>query len=77
VQINFGNIKVRPPFDSEEKRRELSRRLNAVPCSQLGTDIERFPSIKLAALKNPTALECFESAFDWFVEQVNLQDSSS
>jgi CBS domain-containing protein len=71
VEIYFYWYKYKPPFDSEERRREFLGRLNAIPGVSLADEaINRRPGISLAVLRNEAALKQFMAAFDWFVEEI-------
>ncbi|MBZ5545510.1 MAG: hypothetical protein LAO07_17830 [Acidobacteriia bacterium] len=69
--ISFGTIQNRPPFDSEEKRLELLKRLNSFLDAKLPEDaINRYPTVRLSALRGPGVLEGILGIFDWFVDEV-------
>ena len=71
IEIEFQYMRTRPPFDDEEKRLELLRRLNEVPGISLPADaITRRPSIPLGKLSDEDALSQFLAVFDWYVEEV-------
>jgi CBS domain-containing protein len=71
VEIYFYWYTYKPPFDSEEKRRELLGRLNAIRGVSLPDDaINRRPGIPLAGLTDESALKQFIDAFDWFVQEI-------
>ena len=70
LDIAFETMKTRPPFDNEETRRELLRRLTAVPGISLPEDsIDRRPSLALSDLRNREMLDGFLSVMDWAVDQ--------
>jgi hypothetical protein len=73
VEISFyWNSK--PPFNSEDKRRDLLRRLNEIQGVHLPDDsITRRPGIPLSALAKPESLDLFLKTFEWFVEEVRKQ----
>ena len=59
------------PFDVDEKRLELLRRLNELPGVDLPEDgITRRPSISFAALANPNALAMFLKVMEWAIKEV-------
>jgi hypothetical protein len=71
AEITFQYYMTKPPFDSEEKRRELLNRLNAIDGVAIPEDaIARRPSVPLAALTHEDNLRQFLAVFDWFVEEV-------
>lgn len=71
VETQFQYMQRQPPFDSADLRRELLRRYNDIPSVKLPADsVNRRPSIRLAVLKNPEALNGLIRVLDWIVEQV-------
>jgi hypothetical protein len=71
VEIYFYWYQYKPPFDSEEKRRELLNRLNAIAGVSLPDDaIARRPGIPLSALKDEPALKQFFEILDWVVQEI-------
>jgi hypothetical protein len=66
VEIYFQYLQGKPPFDSEQKRSELMRRLNEVEGFNLTDDqLTRRPTRPLTLLKDPRALEKFKEAIEW------------
>jgi hypothetical protein len=71
VEIYFYWYQSKPPFDSEEKRRELLDRLNAIPGVSLPPDaIGRRPGIPLAVLTDEAALEQLLAVLGWVAEEI-------
>ena len=71
VEIYFQWYQYKAPFESEESRRELLDRLNAIPNVSLPDDsIARRPSIPLKAFEDPAALDQFLQVFEWFLNQI-------
>jgi len=71
IQLYFATYQSRPPFDSEERRREIQKRLNAIPDIAIADgDIDRYPSIPLAVLTDEAKLQQFLAVFDWFLREV-------
>jgi hypothetical protein len=59
------------PFDQDQKRLELLRRLNEIPGVDLPEDgINRRPSISLGALVDSNAFESFVGIMEWAIEEV-------
>jgi len=79
IRIKFLRMKNRnPPFDLDEKRLELLRRLNEVPGIRLPADsIGRVPSVPLAALADKQALLRFQQAIQWTIEEVKTAQERS
>jgi hypothetical protein len=71
IDIPFGYMISRPPFDEESKRLELSLRLNQIPGVIISDDrIDRFPRFKISILKDETALCQFVETLDWIVQEI-------
>ena len=71
VEIYFYWYQYKPPFDTEERRRALLTRLNAIPGISLPEEaISKRPGIPLSALHDKEALRQFLEIFDWFVEAI-------
>jgi hypothetical protein len=71
LEVQFQQLKTKPPFEEEDKRLELLRRLNEMPGVSIPLDgITRRPSIQLSVLVNETTLDNFLEVLDWVVEQV-------
>ncbi|MER5626409.1 DUF262 domain-containing protein [Streptosporangium sp. NPDC002544] len=72
VEVPFGTLKKRPPFDALVLRDELRQRLNGAP----GLDIpvaklELYPSFKITQLVNESVYDVVVAALDWFAVQVH------
>ncbi|GIH96785.1 DUF262 domain-containing protein [Planobispora siamensis] len=70
VEIPFGTLRKRPPFDDPGLREELRQRLNDAP----GVDIpvsklELYPSFKTTQLANPAVFDVVIALLDWFAAQ--------
>ena len=71
IQLQFGPLASRPPFDGEIKRRELMARLKKIPGSNLPEDaIDRYPSIRLEVFRDVGALNTFLEAMNWFIQEI-------
>ena len=72
IEIPFkGMGKKNPPFNTEEKRLELLRRLNEIPGVNLLPDsIDRYPTFSLSALANANALTQFFQVIAWTIQEV-------
>lgn len=71
IQLYFAVYQGKPPFDSEERRREIQKRLNAIPGVAIAdNEIDKYPSIPLAVLTGEAKLEQFLAVFDWFLREV-------
>jgi hypothetical protein len=71
ADLYFQHYQGKPPFDSEEKRRELLDRLNTIPGVKIPIgSISRRPSIPLSILAKGDNLNRFLAVFDWFIAEV-------
>ena len=71
VEIYFYWYQYKAPFDSEEKRRELLSRLNAIPGVSLpDSAITKRPGIPLSTFEDESALEQFLKVFDWVIQEI-------
>jgi hypothetical protein len=71
VEIYFYWYQYKAPFDSEEKRRELSSRLNAIEGLSLPAEvIARRPSIPLSVVAGEKALGQFQETFEWAINEI-------
>lgn len=79
VEIMFKRMKFRHhPFDNDDKRLELLRRLNNIPGIDLPEDgIHRRPSIPLSALLNPDSFEGFVRIIEWVIQEVKSNSTIS
>lgn len=72
LETYFYYLKNKPPFESEDLRKELLKRLNEVPGISLPPDaIDRGPSIPLSVL-NEDALEKFLEVFEWVIKKIRI-----
>ncbi len=72
IQLQFGQISKKPPFDDESLRRQFLEKLNAISGVSLPDDaIGRYPNIRLALLEDANAMAEFLAALEWYVTQVD------
>jgi hypothetical protein len=63
-------LRLRPPFDTVEKRQEILQRLNAIDGIRIKTDkLDGQPTFPLAALTDHDALAAFLAVFEWFLAE--------
>ena len=69
-EVQFQHLLARSPFDSEQTRLELLRRVNEIPGVSFRPEvITKRPSIPLAVLaSNPRALEQLKAVLQWVAE---------
>ncbi len=78
VEIYFQWYQHKQPFETEEKRLEILRRLNEIDGIQIPTDaINKRPNIKLSLLAEENSLEKFLSVFDWMLEEIRKSETQS
>jgi hypothetical protein len=71
VEIYFQYSAYKPPFDLEQKRRELLERLNSIPGVSIPKDaIARRPTIPLSTLEDEAALRLYLETYEWVIEQI-------
>ena len=71
IEIYFQYLKPKPPFNDEDKRLELRRRLNEIPGANIPPDgISRRPSIRLHLLAAPEVMKQFLGALDWTLQEI-------
>jgi hypothetical protein len=71
VEIYFYWFAYKPPFSSEEKRKELLDRLNSIPGVSLPQDaITRRPTIPLSTFGDEAALRQLLETYDWVIEEI-------
>jgi hypothetical protein len=71
VYINFYYLKMKPPFDNEDLRKELLRRINEIPGVNFPQQsIAKGPSISLKILEDTDARNKFYSALEWAIQQI-------
>jgi hypothetical protein len=75
--VQFQHLLTRPPFDSEQRRLELLRRVNDIPGVSFGPEvITKRPSIPLAVLAgNPRALEQLKAVLRWLADTAASHDT--
>jgi hypothetical protein len=59
-----------PPFDSDDAKAELVRRINAIDGVHIAADLRKRPSVRLVALSEADRIDRFLAVMDWAVEQV-------
>jgi hypothetical protein len=71
VYVSFYYLKLKPPFDNEDLRKELLKRINEIPGVNISQQsIEKGPSIPLKILEGPDSMEKFQSALEWAIQQI-------
>ena len=71
IQLYFFWYTYKPPFDTEEKRLELLRKLNAIEGIHIPEDrIAKAPSVKLADLAAPGRVDEFLRIYEWMIKEI-------
>ncbi len=69
IRINFLSYK--EPFNLEEKKLELLRRINIIPGASVAPDsIKGKPKIELSLLQDKSNLNQFLETFEWMIEEI-------
>ncbi len=67
VEIYFQHMKGRPPFDKEEKRKELCIKLNSIKGVSIPEDrISARPGFSISLLTDKNEMRKFIDAFNWY-----------
>jgi hypothetical protein len=70
LEVYFQHYKGKPPFNSEAKRLELLKFLNAIPGIKIPEDaIGRRPSLELNKFQNPQVLQALLDTFEWVAKE--------
>jgi len=75
VEIQFQHM-VRPPFDNEQKRKELAQRLSAIGLTIPEDALRRRPTFHLSLLLEPGRLDGFLEAFDWMLSEIKKVENT-
>lgn len=71
IEVYFQYYVAKPPFDNEERRRDLQQRLNKVPGVSIPNDaLMRRPTIRLKEIAEKKSVDQLLGVFDWFIEQL-------
>jgi hypothetical protein len=71
LEIYFQYHAYKPPFDSEERRRELLDRLNAIPGVSLPADVlTKRPGIPLSTFAREAALSQLLDVYAWVIGEI-------
>ncbi len=71
IELQFGQLTTRHPFDREEKRRELLDRLNGIEGINIPESMmDLFPRISMDVLKQEDRLNRFLEVLEWATNEV-------
>lgn len=76
----FAQMREIPPFDKEEKQRELLRLLNQIQGMNIPEDSftpGKWTSVKLSLLTQPATLEQFLAVFDWAIDEIRRHEETA
>ena len=69
IEFQFQHM-ANPPFDSEQKRRELADRLMEIEGLHIQSDaLSRRPAVAFSVIADPAKLQQFLAIFDWVLEE--------
>jgi hypothetical protein len=73
IEIYFQYLKMKPPFNSEEKRLDLLNKLNSIEGLNLQINkIEGRPSFDIKALIRKENLTEFIKIYEWVINEINM-----
>jgi hypothetical protein len=76
VEIEFGTLKTRPPFDQREMRLELLRRLQGIEGVEIAEGkADLYPSFAMQILASEEAQATFLAVIDWALARVRASPS--
>lgn len=71
VQIQFGQMLRKAPFEDEALRRELLQRLNKIPGVSIpDTKLNVYPGFPISLVTQPAALESLLAVFNWVLDRI-------
>ncbi len=71
VEMQFQNLRLRPPFDRPEVLEELRQRFNLIPGVNIAADaLMGRPSFAMTLIASDSGGERFFEALDWFLQQL-------
>lgn len=71
LQISFGRLKEKSPFNDEVNRRKLLTLLNAIPGVNISVeDIGKFPTVPLSTFKDEAMLNQLLKILDWLITEI-------
>jgi hypothetical protein len=73
IEILFENLKTKPPFNDESKRRELLQKTNIAfgkPLASAMDKIDKRPSYRINELNQPKVMEAFFEVVKWYIDTV-------
>ncbi|WP_329084827.1 hypothetical protein [Streptosporangium sp. NBC_01469] len=75
VEIPFGTLAKRNPFDDVAVREELRERLNAAPEVEIPlAKLDLYPSFRVTSLVAPSVWDVVAGCLDWFRATVTQQE---
>jgi hypothetical protein len=73
IEIQFQHLLKDQAFESEEARRELQRRLNAIPGVNIPDDgLSRRPSVAFSSLRLESSMQLFTEVLDWVLQRFGV-----
>lgn len=72
VTVQFGYLLANSPFDTEDKRLDVVRRLNEIQGIDLDpASITGYPGVLFATLQDAAVLGQFLAVFDWAIQEIS------
>ena len=76
VELYFGQMAGKPPFDNIELRQEFAHKLNKIGADIPEERLGRYPKFSLEILSNSGSMNDFKAAIEWALAKVKEQDIS-
>ena len=71
VEMQFGTLRNRKQFGTDENRLEFIRRLNSIPSVQIDESrISGYPKIRFPQLQSDADVDSFLATIDWAIEVI-------
>jgi hypothetical protein len=76
LEVPFGVLKSRSPFDDPAAREELRQRLNDAPGIDIPpSKLELYPSFPVTLLTDYAVWDVITATLDWFADQIKRTDN--
>jgi hypothetical protein len=78
IEVWFQYLASKAPFNNDELREELRRKLIAIPGVELSTQrLRGKPKFAIVRLAEPSAMSAFKQAWSWAMDQMGARSGSS
>jgi hypothetical protein len=76
IQIQYGNLLTKAPFDRPEKRQELRERLRRISGIELPDEVDKYPGFPMSILTPAEELEKLMDAWQWTAQEFSAYQAS-